>query len=361
MLLEHGGSLALAAQKYGIARAAWLDLSTGISPRMYPVPDLPTQIWQRLPEESAELLQAACAYYGAAQMLAVAGSQAAISTLPRLIKQVLQAQHGPAKVLMAAPSYAEHEHHWRLAGHTVELQSYANLAQSMASADYDVLLLVNPNNPTGEMIGRADLLAWSQQLAQRGGYLIIDEAFVDCRPEMSVLADQPQHENLIVLRSIGKFFGLAGLRLGFVAAAAPILQALAAMLGPWTISTAAQIIASAALQDRAWQTEQRAYLRSSGERLQRLLAQHQISSQGTDLFQWWRCDVAQAQQWHAFFAARGIFSRLFTDQRSGIRLGLPADETQWQQLEQALAQRKASIDSAGSAGSESGSRHPHTS
>ena len=318
---EHGGNLRDATLRFG--RSDWLDLSTGLNPRWYPAPALPGNAWHRLPEASPELAAAAQACYGAPLMLPVAGTQAAIQALPRL--------RGPSRVTVAAPSYAEHAHHWHGHGHTLTQTPYAELDAAIARSD--VVVVCNPNNPTGATVPAAQLLAWGQQLAARGGWLVVDEAFGDTAQHNSVAAHSGQ-PGLIVLRSVGKFFGLAGIRLGFVAAHADLLRDLADLLGPWTISGPAQHIALAALHDRAWQADTHAYLHAEGARLAALLASHGIASTGTPLFQWWAEPQPEALWQH--MAERGVWVRLFREAARGIRLGLPPDEAGWRRLESAL-------------------------
>lgn len=320
-MLEHGGNLRAASQRFG--QHDWLDLSTGINPHWYPAPLLADHAWHRLPEASPELAQAAATFYGAPQMLPVAGTQAAIQALPRL--------RAAARVTVSAPSYAEHAHHWQQHGHQLTQTPYTDLEDALAHSD--VMVICNPNNPTGASIPAATLLRWSQQLASRGGWLVVDEAFADTATQHSVAAYSNQ-PGLIVLRSIGKFFGLAGIRLGFVAAAPELLQALANLLGPWTVSGPAQQIALAALNDRVWQEHTRQRLHNSGARLQQLLAAHGIASSGTALFQWWPATQPEAFWQH--MAERGIWVRLFSHAARGIRLGLPPDEAGWQRLALAL-------------------------
>lgn len=337
-MLEHGGNLNLAVARYSIARGDWLDLSTGINPQPYPVPVFHVEDWQRLPESSGALSQAACACYGSAAMLPVAGSQAAIQALPLLRLRC----HGLAQVVMATPMYAEHGARWRQAGHLLQEVRHAELADWVERCD--VMVICNPNNPTGAMLSPATLRDWAQRLAWRGGWLIVDEAFIDSTPQASTLTPDDHPEGLIVLRSFGKFFGLAGVRLGFVAAEASLLLALQEWLGPWTISTPAQQIGIAALNDRHWQDATRARLQADGARLQELLFQHGIVSNGSALFQWWTQPAAVAL--HAWMAQQGIWVRLFnqvTD--AAIRIGLPPDEAGWQRLQLALQgwQRQQSI------------------
>ena len=322
-MLEHGGNLHDAIARFGRPGGDWIDLSTGINPQSYPVPPLATDVWHRLPEVSPALAAAAEAYYGAPRVLPVAGTQAAIQALPRL--------RAPSRVVVAAPAYAEHAHRWAQAGHAIREVPYKDLGSAVA--DCDVMLICNPNNPTGGTIDPEILLAWADQLALRQGWLVVDEAFGDTTPQLSVAAwsDRP---GLIVLRSVGKFFGLAGLRLGFVAAHSTLLSALSDVLGPWSVSGPAQDIGCAALADRPWQQAMRNHLLRAGERLHVLLASQGISANGSALYQWW--PEPQAQAFWQHMARRGIWVRLFTRGACGIRLGLPLNEIDWRRLEQAL-------------------------
>jgi cobalamin biosynthetic protein CobC len=333
-MLEHGGNLNDAALRYGRPRGEWLDLSTGINPVPYPAPAPAADAWHRLPEPSTELARAACDYYGAPRLLPVAGTQAAIQALPQLR---LRQDGKPARVAVAAPIYAEHAHCWRRAGHAVREVPYAQLDEA-AAGDCEVLVLCNPNNPTGAMVEPQRLLRWARQLHARGGWLVVDEAFGDTVREASVAAQAGQ-DGLIVLRSVGKFFGLAGLRLGFVAAAQDLLDALADWLGPWTVAGPAQQVGIAALRDAAWQRATLIRLQGEGERLRATLARHGIAAAGSALFQWW--PEPRAAQFHEAMARQGVWVRLFTRGAGGIRIGLPPDEAGWQRLEQALQQWSA--------------------
>jgi len=322
-MLEHGGNLRDAALRFG--RDDWIDLSTGINPHWYPAPALPADAWHRLPEADPELAAAAAAYYGAPLMLPVAGTQAAIQALPRLRK--------PSRVTVSAPSYAEHAHHWSDHGHTLTQTPYAELDAAVAHSD--VMVVINPNNPTGAVVPAAQLLRWADQLAARGGWLVVDEAFGDTDQHNSIAAHSGR-PGLIVLRSIGKFFGLAGIRLGFVAAHPELLRGLADLLGPWTISGPAQHIALAALRDQAWQAGTLRQLHASGMRLRAQLAAQGIESSGTPLFQWW--PEPRAEEFWRHMAERGIWIRLFKHAARGVRLGLPPDEAGWLRLQTALTE-----------------------
>ncbi|NMG43086.1 threonine-phosphate decarboxylase [Aromatoleum toluvorans] len=320
-MLEHGGRLRRAAQQYGIPLADWLDLSTGINPHAWPVPPVPGAAWHRLPEDDDGLEGAAAAYYGTDQLLPVAGSQPAIQALPALIPG--------ERVTVLAPTYAEHPHAWR----GRRLRALAADAVDAAIDDTDVLLLVHPNNPSGARFAREKLLDWHARLAARGGWLVVDEAFIDAAPAES-LASAAGRPNLVVLRSLGKFFGLAGARVGFVLAPAELRARLADLLGPWTLSGPARHVARAALTDRGWQDAMRARLEGEAARLAALLRHGGLGEPaGPALFQWVRHADAPTVQDH--LARAGILVRRF-DAPASLRFGLPPDETGWERLAAAL-------------------------
>ena len=315
-MLEHGGKLLAAAARYGIEKDNWLDLSTGINPAGWLVPAIPDAVWQRLPETEDGLLEAAAAYYGCTSVLPVAGSQAAIQALPRL--------RAACRVGVPHPAYAEHVHAWRAAGHAVVAWDAA-----MGVDALDVLVLVHPNNPGGQTYTRAQLLDWHARLAARGGWLVVDEAFIDATPTES-LADVCPRPGLIILRSLGKFFGLAGARVGFVLGEPTLLAVLNKLLGPWAVSAPSRWVARAALVDTVWQQAARAALPAAGARLAALLRDHGLApSGGTALFQWVR--TPDAADWHERLAQQGILTRWFADPPS-LRFGLPQYETDWTRL-----------------------------
>ncbi len=328
--LHHGGRLRAAASHYGLDLDQWLDLSTGINPNGWPVPPVPASAWARLPEDEDGLEQAARAYYGAAHLLPVAGSQAAIQALPRL--------RAPARVGVLSPGYAEHAAAWRAAGHAVGALAAGEVDQAIPACD--VLVLIHPNNPTGVRFPREPLLDWHAQLAARGGWLVVDEAFMDTTPDQS-LCGLSARPGLIVLRSLGKFFGLAGARVGFVCAQPDLLERLARLLGPWTLGAPARWVAQAALRDRDWRERERPRLVAAGERLGALLRRQGLTPQGgCALF---HCvPTPQAQDLHQALARQGILTRLFEDPAS-LRLGLPGTEGDWARLETALTRVVAEV------------------
>ena len=326
-MLEHGGRLREAAAHYDIPLADWLDLSTGINPTPWPVPPLPAACWHRLPEDNDGLETAAAAYYGNANLLPVAGSQAAIQYLPHLLPQAVLA--------CLSPLYSEHPQAWSRAGHRVRFLQHGSLPRALAAAT-PYVLLCNPNNPTAQHHPRAAVLDAAAQLHKRGGWLIVDEAFIDAEPDdsLTALAGTAAAPNLIVLRSLGKFFGLAGLRVGFLFAAPPLRAKLAELLGPWSVAGPSRAAARLALQDTAWQAAMRPHLRAASQRLTALLQPcGEVSA--TALFA--TLTTPDSGELHDFLARRGILTRHFTQQPL-LRFGLPGDAGGWQRLEQALAE-----------------------
>lgn len=336
--LEHGGRLREAAARYRIPLPDWLDLSTGINPDGWPVPEVPGTAWARLPEEEDGLEEAAARCYGASALLPVAGSQAAIQSLPEL--------RVPGRVGVPRVGYQEHARAWRRAGHTlVHLDDGDPGDGPGAGADgLDVLLVINPNNPTGRVWPVSRLLDWHARLAARGGWLVVDEAFMDTTPQHS-LAPYTDRPGLIVLRSLGKFFGLAGVRVGFVLGTSDLREALRSRLGPWTLSGPARHVARLALTDSPWQEATRASLRLASVRLAALLSDYGLApTGGTDLFQW--ICTAEAPAIQDRLARQGIWVRRF-DAPPSLRFGLPGAEAGWARLESGL--RSLASDAPGDA------------
>lgn len=322
-MLEHGGCLLQAVRRYGLPREEWLDLSTGINPIPWEGAPVSIASWNRLPEEEDGLREVAQSYYRAPGLLPTSGSQAAIQTLPRL--------RGRSRVGVPALGYNEHGYRWKQAGHEVVPLAVADFGAAIDALD--VLIVCNPNNPTGECVTTVELLDWHARLSARGGWLVVDEAFADSMPQTSV-APFTDREGLIVLRSLGKFFGLAGARVGFVLSGHTLLQMLTQWLGPWAISGPSRIVARAALSDREWQESTRLRLCRDGQRLSALLTLYGLNpSGGCDLFQWVR--APRAREIHEWLAQEAILTRHFSAVPS-LRFGLPATAREWSRLEEAL-------------------------
>jgi cobalamin biosynthetic protein CobC len=334
--VPHGGNLGEAAARYGIPREEWIDLSTGINPQGYPVPPIDPQAWIRLPDDHDDLEAIAAEHYGAARALAVAGTQAAIRMLPGVLPK--------GRVGVGLLTYGEYAPAFERAGFPVSrfvTPELADIGQAGSfvldparplPADLKHLILVNPNNPGAERFDAQQVMAWCEALAARGGTLVVDEAFIESMPDLSV-ARFANREGLIVLRSIGKFYGLAGARAGFVLAGARIDEAMRAARGPWSVSGPARVVVRAALLDTEWQAQTRNTLIASAERLAGLLRRHHAAVASTPLFSWVK--TARAESWQDGLARRGIWVRRF-DVVPGIRLGLPAGEPAWVRLEGAL-------------------------
>ena len=312
---DHGGNLDAARGRYG--EGEWIDLSTGINRVPYPLPAIPAAAWQALPDRAAMagLIRAAqAAYATGAAVLPVAGAQAAIQMIPRAFPV------GLARVL--GPTYNEHAAGLRAAGWRVE-----EVGELSALAGADLAVVVNPNNPDGRCHAPEAL----RRLAGQVGRLVVDESFADPVPELS-LASAPGRA--LVLRSFGKFYGLAGVRLGFVLGDEAAIATLAAMAGPWPVSGPAIAIGCAALADRDWAAASVARLADDARRLDGLAAGAGWRLVGGGhLFRLYDTPDAVAAQ--ELLARRHIWSRIFPWHGRWLRLGLPAPG-EWARIEAAL-------------------------
>ncbi len=322
----HGGRLDAARRAFPQAPLPWVDLSTGVSPRPYPLPELPSSVWTRLPDEgafAAAEAAAARAYRAPAHLETIAGpgTQAFIQLLPRLF---------PARrVGVLGFTYAEHAAAWRAAGAQVFT---ADSLDALAAADAAVV--VNPNNPDGRLAPPRQLAALAGDMAGRGGLLVVDEAFADFAPQASVLPHAPAR-GLIVLRSFGKAYGLPGVRLGFALCGRDLAAPLRAALGPWSVSGPALALGATALADVAWRAARAVELQQDAARLDALLsaAGFEIIG-GTALFR--LASRENAGAWFERLARRGVLTRSFAERPQGLRFGLPASEAEWGRLAEAL-------------------------
>jgi cobalamin biosynthesis protein CobC len=329
--LAHGGTLDAAIAEFGGKRPEWLDLSTGISPRSWPIPEIEQRFFTRLPEQGdldrAEM--AARKAYGVADamaVVAVAGSQTAIEFLPRILPgksaTILTSGHG---------TYGEHAHCCAKAGRTVrEIVDPGEIRP-----DETLAVLVHPNNPDGKLSKREKIFRLARLLGGNGGHVIVDEAFGDSLPAHSFLAGQP--DNVIVLRSLGKFFGLAGIRAGFVICAPTIAARIRTFLGPWPISGPAIAIAAQALADRDWIASSQKWQVGQSAELEKLLAGQGLRITGRHplfVLASHECATAIARG----LAHRHIAVRRFADRPQLLRFGLPANAEEMMRLRRALAQ-----------------------
>lgn len=306
---DHGGGLDAAMVQFGGKRADWLDLSTGINPVPYPIPQFTHDAWTALPDSAsfALIVAQARSFWSipkSAACIATPGASAAIAQLPRII--------APGTVNIPGPTYNEHAAAFSAAGWQSE------------TTNADAMVAVHPNNPDGRLWTAPEI---------NGTLRIIDESFADVTPNQSLLSEATK-PGTVVLKSFGKFWGLAGLRLGFAIGDPEILAPLADALGPWQVSGPALQIGAEALADFQWADEARARLAKDAKRLDALLEnQGAITLGGTDLFRLYKVDDALAAQEH--LAESHVWSRTFPYDNTWLRLGLPAPD-RWDQLEAAF-------------------------
>ncbi len=323
--IPHGGDLDAAERRYGRPSDDWLDLSTGINPVPYPLNDVPKSCWERLPlrQDENRLLETFRSYLDAPatlEIVAAPGTQALIQWLPKLRR--------PGQVDVVSPTYGEHAACWSQSGHNV--REIADLAD----ADADVVVLVRPNNPTGSVVTLDTLRDLASRQRRNGGWLVVDEAFADIDPSISLSVLQ-DHQGLVVFRSFGKFFGLAGIRLGFAYGDPRIVSALRTALGPWAVSGPALYIGRSAYADRDWQSAARVRLREDADRLSDVMTQSGITViGGTDLFK--LGETENAQDIAERLGPKGILVRTFDYQPQWLRFGIPRSDHDWRRLTDAL-------------------------
>jgi len=331
----HGGDLSAACERYGGTPSDWLDLSTGINPHPYHVPHRLTDgAWTRLPSQSAldGLLTAARRAYQVPDhlgLVAAPGTQALISLLPDLLPD--------GDVAIATPTYGTHQSVWKRAGRPpIEVSSPYALP-----ATAKIVVLVNPNNPDGRLVDVQSLMEIARTVSARGGFLIVDEAFSEVIPGSSLLTlikDEP----VVILRSFGKFFGLAGLRLGFMAGPPELTRKASERLESWVVSGPALEIGRTALADLDWQTAMTRQLSDEIGDLQIVLMEHGLGViGGTPLFALGSARHAAAV--HEGLARRHIWTRVFDYAPTWIRIGLPGSKSNLDRLGNALAEAMKEI------------------
>lgn len=337
-LPRHGGDLARAVQHYGGRTDQWLDLSTGIAPYSWPaekyLSQAPASCWQDLP---AEPLQRACRdavaqYYGARLMsltagntVLAAGSQAIIQQLPFFFaSDVFAKPLTELHIWCLAGSYGEHEYRWQQAGARLQHKTAAQLREALTSNQRlpDILLLVNPDNPSGLCWSTAEMIAWQRRLAAQQSWLIIDAAFIDALAKAGTETPLTVTANTLMLTSIGKFFGLAGLRLGAALLDERLAEALASRLGPWPVSGLSLWLATRALQDRHWQQQQHQRLEGISQQLLEACAGLPLIG-STRLFMTF--EHPEVAVWQQQLAQQKIWTRCYVRQQR-LRIGMPQQQ-----------------------------------
>jgi cobalamin biosynthesis protein CobC len=325
--LPHGGDLALARRLFPGAPEPFIDLSTGINPNAYPVPALRIESFVQLPQtdDLAKLLAIAARHFGApsaANVAAAPGSQMLLPHVARLVPAT--------RVAILGPTYAEHRRAAAAAGHEIE-----EVTQIAALRGCPVAIIVNPNNPDGRLLPKALLLELAHESNRQGGLCVIDEAFMDALSGEESLAAEVARGGIVVLRSFGKFFGLAGLRLGFALADPGIVQRLRDALGPWAISGPAITIGAGAMKDHTWIAAARTRLALGAARLDRLLRGAGLDVLGgTPLFRLVR--TPRGAELFQRLGRAGILVRYFPEHPELLRFGQPGPEEHWERLRQVL-------------------------
>ncbi|WP_457583465.1 threonine-phosphate decarboxylase CobD [Ensifer canadensis] len=324
--IVHGGGITEAAARFGGRFEDWLDLSTGINPRPVELPPVPQQAWHRLPDKQTidAARAAAASYYGTngIQPLPVPGTQSVIQLLPRLVA-------AGRRAAVFGPTYGEYTRVLAAAGFAVDRVERAE----DLGADHGLAVVVNPNNPTGRAFQPAEILAMAATMRANGGLLVVDEAFGDLEPDFSVAGHVGAHDNLIVFRSFGKFFGLAGLRLGFVVARGALLDAFREWLGPWAVSGPALVISRALMAGDTQSIAAGILERRAG--LDAVLDDAGLKRiGGTGLFV--LVEQADAGALHRHLCEAHILTRKFDYDPRWLRIGLAPDAEGDQRLADAL-------------------------
>ncbi|ABI61550.1 Threonine-phosphate decarboxylase [Granulibacter bethesdensis CGDNIH1] len=329
---SHGGRISAFRHSNPDAPTPVLDLSTGINPFAYPVPALPAHVWSALPDpdDLATLERIAAEQYGvadASRVVAAPGSQCLIGLLPLCLG-------GRNRIVnVVGPTYAEHAASWVLHGHRV-VQT-CRFPDPDQKSEASISIVCNPNNPDGTRYTLSDLRILSDRMADQKGWLIVDEAFADFEKGIQSIGTI-QHSAAIALRSFGKAYGLAGLRLGFAILPPDHADFLRRILGPWPVSGAAITIARAALTDHAWQQATMARLEAAAERLDRLLISKGFEILGgTSLFRL-TCHPDNMMI-HDRLNKAGIMTRRFDWDDRLFRFGLPKSNRDWNRLDHALS------------------------
>ncbi|MFK0163243.1 threonine-phosphate decarboxylase CobD [Rhizobium sp. NPDC090279] len=313
--IVHGGGITAAARQYGGRPEAWLDLSTGINPNPVSLPEIPVPAWHRLPDQHLQerAREAARGYYrsGDISPLPVPGTQSVIQLLPRLVTG--------GSVAILSPTYGEYARAFTLAG--LRVRHVSTIAE--LNADDRLVVAVNPNNPDGRMLSVEQLQDLHERQRKHDGILLVDEAFGDMEPAASMAPFGASMPNLIIFRSFGKFFGLAGLRLGFVIADASIMNRFEDWLGPWAVSGPALSIAVSLMESDTSAIRNRILQRHSA--LEAVLRRSKLHvAGGTALFALVADERAEGIYTH--LCRHHILVRKFDYARNWLRFGLAPDE-----------------------------------
>ncbi len=319
--IQHGGDIDLAIKKYGGQRADWIDLSTGINRTSYPWQENVKVELRDLPSNKLlrSLEKAASRAYKVAEdkdTAAVQGAQQIISLLPICLKNY-------NSVAILGPTYNEYEKAFKSS--EIKAETVSEVSKLSSS---DIAIVVNPNNPTGKVIAEEIL----NDLSKKVRILIIDESF-----KMFSSRRIQKFDNVIQINSLGKFFGLAGVRLGFVSGPSNFIKSVRGMLGPWPVSSIAAEIGKIALNDQAWISQMEKILLEGSDVLHRACNRKNWKLIGkTNLFHTYA--TSSSLKVEKQFAAHYIWIRTFDYSETWVRLGIPTSKYEWTRVRQALNQ-----------------------
>ncbi len=324
-LPQHGGDLDWACKTFAREKGDWIDMSTGVSPWTWPVPEIPESVWQSLPGSHKGLLEIASRYYGCAldRIAPIPGSQYAISRVPKFVPR--------GRVALPELGYQEHRLAWEKHGHVAEYyRDLGSLEAIVQSGQVEYVVVINPNNPGGERASSNYIAHISKILGliHSDGLLLVDEAFMDSTPDQSSISLEAA--NVLVLRSVGKFFGLAGLRLGFVIGSRRWCEIFEREISPWLISHPALYIGEKALSDDSWIALQKQRIDGGVRMLSALLSTRYQSPIESELFVTVSGEAEILLDDFIGLGLQGVLTRFVRSSENDglLRFGLPGDRIQ---------------------------------
>ena len=277
LLPFHGGQLRQIADHFGIPVSQLLDFSSNINPEGPPTAVLAclraslddASTLTHYPDlDETDLKRSLARYAGVRPENVVAANgfvpllDATLRTLPiRRCLLPIPAFVGYRKTLERALVEV-------IAYPLTESSGFRYDAEDLLTGSHDAILLANPQNPSGVLANRDVLIRLTEQAATRNIYVLLDEAFIDYCPDASLAREIDRFPNLIVFRSVTKFFGMPGMRVACAIANAKIGAQLQETIVPWSITTLAALAASAAVQDEAYRNRTIALNNNRRNRLQ---------------------------------------------------------------------------------------------
>lgn len=282
MKRDHGGNVSEISRIYGIDEDKIIDFSANINPLGYP-PGLREAVIKdfdsvlNYPDiDSFDLVSELSEYHGISQncILVGNGSTEFMYSIPLTFK--------PQKALIVTPAFSEYEKGLKMVGtkvsyfQTDEKEDFspdiAKLCKYLRDG-FDIVYFCNPANPTGVLMSKENLCSIIACAQEAGTLFVIDEAFIDFAEEWSVKKEVLRFSNLIVLRSMTKFFAIPGLRIGYVIASTPCIAKIRETRPPWTVNSLGQRAAANALSDRDYIMDTRQYVTNEREFLMAALSE----------------------------------------------------------------------------------------